>query len=55
MEASPVMQPVVEAYRDYICGQVLADSFAFADGDVEGTTFSFDDFDVKVDIQKSTL
>ena len=55
MEASHVLQPVVDAYRDYICGQVLADSFTFAESDVEGTTFSFDDFNVKVNIQKSTL
>ena len=55
MEASHVLQPVVDAYRDYICGQVLADSFTFAESDVVGTTFSFDDFNVKVNIQKSTL
>lgn len=55
MEASHVLQPVVDAYRDYICGQVLADSFTFAESDVEGTTFSFDDCNVKVNIQKSTL
>lgn len=55
MGASSVLQPVVDAYRDYICGQVLADRFTFADEDVEGATFSFDDFNVKVNIQKSTL
>lgn len=55
MEASSVLQPVVDAYRDYICGQVLADRFTFTDEDVEGATFSFDDFNVKVNIQKSTL
>lgn len=55
MGASSVLQPVVDAYRDYICGQVLADRFTFTDEDVEGATFSFDDFNVKVNIQKSTL
>lgn len=55
MGASSALQPVVDAYRDYICGQVLADRFTFADEDVEGATFSFDDFNVKVNIQKSTL
>lgn len=55
MGASSVLQPVVDAYRDYICGQVLADRLTFTDEDVEGATFSFDDFNVKVNIQKSTL
>ena len=55
MGASSALQPVVDAYRDYICGQVLADRFTFTDEDVEGATFSFDDFNVKVNIQKSTL
>lgn len=46
-------EEAVKSHRDYICGQVLADSFEFSEN-VPGTdTFDFDGFSVRVNIKKS--
>lgn len=52
LEPKEALQEAAEAWKDYICGQVLADSLTFGEvsGDVE---LDFDDFKVKADITKA--
>lgn len=52
LEPNEALQEAAEAWKDYICGQVLADSLTFGEvsGDVE---LDFDDFKVKADITKA--
>lgn len=48
------LETAVGRFHDYICGQVLADSFQFADAaDLADDTFDFDDDKVRVNISKS--
>ncbi|MBR4297501.1 MAG: isoleucine--tRNA ligase, partial [Bacteroidaceae bacterium] len=44
------LTPAIEAYREYICAQVLADALNIADND--GAEFDFEDFKVNVTITK---
>lgn len=53
-EHNTTLEAAVAAFHDYICGQVLADSFTFeAAADLGDESFDFDDFTVKVNIRKS--
>ncbi len=52
IQARPEIDRALSGYRDYIAGQVLADSIE-AKPDVDGDVFDFDGFSVKVNIQKS--
>lgn len=55
MERHAALEAAVESYRDYICGQVLADSFRFEDSPATDTLLDFEDFKVKVRITKTSL
>ena len=44
------LTPAIEAYREYICAQVLADSLEIAENG--GVEFDFEDFKVNVTITK---
>ena len=44
------LTPAIEAYREYICAQVLADALEIADN--SGVEFDFEDFKVNVTITK---
>lgn len=48
----PQVREAVEAFKDYIATQVLADSITLSP-DAEGSTLEFEDFNLKVNIQKS--
>lgn len=53
MQSHEIMERAVNDFRNFICTQVLADSFAFAPV-VEGETcFEFDEFQVPVSITKA--
>ncbi len=52
IQARPEIDRALSGYRDYIAGQVLADSIE-AKPDVDGDVLDFDGFSVKVNIQKS--
>ena len=54
MEKNEELEAAVAEYKDYICGQVLADDFGFAGDMAEADSFDFDDFKVKVSIVKTT-
>ena len=47
------LEAAVEEYHDYICGQVLADSFSFESELQSAAEFDFEDFKVNVNISKS--
>ena len=44
------MEQAVEAYGEYVCNQVLADSISFKDND--GKTAEFDEFNLNISLQK---
>ncbi len=53
MERQRVVEEAVSRHHDYICGQVLADSFEFSD-DISGAeVFDFDGFSLQVNIKKA--
>ncbi|MBQ5881089.1 MAG: isoleucine--tRNA ligase, partial [Bacteroidaceae bacterium] len=52
MQKHPALEEAVSSFRDYICGQVLADTFEFVDELPAGTEFDFEDFKVNVSITK---
>ena len=55
MEHSPIVEKAVNDYKDFICSQVLAESFQFVDKVESATTFDFDGEQVKVSITLDTL
>lgn len=55
MQANAQLEDAVSAFRNYICTQVLADSFDFANDIASGDVFDFEDFKAEVSITKSTL
>ncbi len=53
MERQRAVEEAVSRHHDYICGQVLADSFEFSD-DISGAeVFDFDGFSLQVNIKKA--
>ena len=52
MEKHPALEEAVDSFRDYICGQVLADTFEFVEEVATETEFDFEDFKVNVSITK---
>lgn len=53
MERQSAVEEAVSRHHDYICGQVLADSFEFSD-DISGAeVFDFDGFSLQVNIKKA--
>lgn len=53
MQRKQAVEVAVSHHRDYICGQVLADSFEFSD-EISGTeVFDFDGFSLQVNIKKT--
>ena len=50
IQPNEAMEQAVEAYGDYVCNQVLADSISFSDND--GKTAEFDDFNLNISLQK---
>ena len=55
MEHNPIVEKAVNDYKDFICSQVLAESFQFVDKVESATTFDFDGEQVKVSITLDTL
>ena len=55
MEHNPIVEKAVNDYKDFICSQVLAESFQFADKVESATTFDFDGEQVKVSITLDIL
>lgn len=55
MEHNPIVEKAVNDYKDFICSQVLAESFQFVDKVESTTTFDFDGEQVKVSITLDTL
>ena len=55
MEHNPIVKKAVNDYKDFICSQVLAESFQFVDKVESATTFDFDGEQVKVSITLDTL
>ncbi|MDO5075471.1 MAG: isoleucine--tRNA ligase [Bacteroidales bacterium] len=52
MQSQAVLERAVQEYHDFICGQVLAESFQFAEQVESETLFSFDELQVPVSIRK---
>ena len=52
MENNADLEAAVAEYKDYICGQVLADGFEFASDVENAVAFDFEDFKVNVNISK---
>lgn len=48
----PETDKAVESFRDYICGQVLADSLTLADQVEDATVLDFDDYKVNLNIKR---
>ena len=55
MEHNPIVEKAVNDYKDFICSQVLAESFQFVDKVESATTFDFDGEQVKVSITLDIL
>ena len=55
MEHNPIVEKAVNDYKDFICSQVLAESFQFVDKVESTTTFDFDGEQVKVSITLDIL
>ena len=55
MEHNPIVEKAVNDYKDFICSQVLAESFQFVDKVESTTTFDFDGEQVKVSITLDVL
>lgn len=55
MEHNPIVEKAVNDYKDFICSQVLAESFQFVDKVENTTTFDFDGEQVKVSITLDIL
>lgn len=55
MEHNPIVEKAVNDYKDFICSQVLAESFQFLDKVESATTFDFDGEQVKVSITLDIL
>lgn len=55
MEHNPIVEKAVNDYKDFICSQVLAESFQFVDKVESTTTFDFDGEQVKVSITLDTF
>lgn len=55
MEHNPIIEKAVNDYKDFICSQVLAESFQFVDKVESATTFDFDGEQVKVSITLDIL
>lgn len=55
MEYNPIVEKAVNDYKDFICSQVLAESFQFVDKVESTTTFDFDGEQVKVSITLDIL
>ena len=55
MEHNPIVEKAVNDYKDFICSQVLAESFQFVDKVESATTFDFDGEQVKASITLDTL
>ncbi len=55
MQQNAALEDAVNAFRDYICTQVLADGFTFKAEAPGEEVFDFEDFKVNVKIIKSTL
>lgn len=53
MEPREDVKASVEAFRTYICSQVLADSFEFSDNIADATEFDFGNFKIKASISKN--
>ena len=50
IQPNEAMEQAVEAYGEYVCNQVLADSISFKDND--GKTAEFDEFNLNISLQK---
>ena len=55
MEHNPIVEKAVNDYKDFICSQVLAESFQFVDKVESAITFDFDGEQVKVSITLDIL
>ena len=55
MQSNALLEDAVNSFSDYICTQVLADSFKFSAEVPEAEEFDFEDFKVNIVITKSTL
>ena len=53
MEPREDVKASVEAFRTYICSQVLADSFEFSDNIADAAEFDFGNFKIKASISKN--
>lgn len=55
MQSNALLEDAVNSFSDYICTQVLADSFKFSAEVPAAEEFDFEDFKVNIVITKSTL